>query len=84
MRERNYTGSTQPIATTPMLRRELIGGLDPELAAVPKAVIVPFGKAVEQALQALIAEGVVEPQRCCLVGLPVPHAAGHPMSRRWS
>ena len=77
VRGSNYTGSAPPIATTPLLRRVILEGLGPELAAVPSAVIVPLGDAAGRALQLLIDARVVDLRRCCL-GFPHPSGAnGH-------
>lgn len=74
VRANNYTGSAPPIATTPMLRRQILQTLGPELAAVPSAILVPLGRAVQNALGVLIAEGLIDPRRCCM-GFPHPSGA---------
>ena len=73
----NYTGSAPPIATTPLLRSEILRTLGPELASVASAILIPLGRAAEEALLILIADGIVAPGRCCM-GFPHPSGAnGH-------
>jgi hypothetical protein len=74
---RNYTGSTPPISLTSLLRRQVLDTLGPELTGVPDAILIPLGRAVEDALGLLIEEGTVAAARCCL-GFPHPSGAnGH-------
>ena len=74
---RNYTGSAPSILESPLLRRTIRTTLGPELAQVPDAVLIPLGKAAEQALEMLATDGTVARQRCCL-GFPHPSGAnGH-------
>lgn len=74
VRGNNYSGSAPPIARTPVLRRQILHTLGPELAAVPSAILLPLGRAVQDALEILIAEHLVDPQRCCM-GFPHPSGA---------
>jgi hypothetical protein len=77
VRGENYTGHTpRPLRHT-VLREMLFTVLAPELSAVPDALIVPLGKAVEECLSVLISSGLLSPDRC-LFGFPHPSGAnGH-------
>jgi len=73
----NYTGSNPPAAKSPFLLRVARELLVPELEAVPEAAIVPLGRAVEDVLEALAAEGCFRGKRW-LTGFPHPSGAnGH-------
>jgi hypothetical protein len=69
----NYTRHTPPPRPLrhPLLRRMVFDVLSPELAQVPGAQIIPFGKAVEDCLSALISAGLLSGERC-LLGFPHP------------
>jgi hypothetical protein len=61
----------------PVLKRAVETTLRDELAAVPEALIVPLGVAVEEALHHLTALGRLDAGRCAS-GLPHPSGAnGH-------
>jgi hypothetical protein len=79
--ERNYTGSSPPLVTVPLFRRYAFDVLAPELDRVPRSVVIPLGRAVDEALGLLIDAGALDPQRCCL-GFPHPSGAnGHRISQ---
>jgi hypothetical protein len=77
VRGENYTGHTPRPLRHLVLREMIFSVLAPELAAVPDALIVPLGKAVEECLSALISSGLLNPDRC-LFGFPHPSGGnGH-------
>ncbi len=69
----NYTGSAPSIPDSPLLIPYL-HILATEMLAVPAAIIVPLGRAVEHALHYLIRKGEIEVDRC-LFGFPHPSGA---------
>lgn len=74
---RNYAGHTPKIADTPILRRFVLGPFVEEIATIPKAIVVPLGKAVEGALNLVMDRGWLTRERC-LFGFPHPSGAnGH-------
>lgn len=61
----------------PLLRRYLVDLLAPELEAVPHALVLPLGKAVEGCLRFLAGRRLLEQDRC-LFGFPHPSGSnGH-------
>jgi hypothetical protein len=63
---KNYSGTAGPVQslkTARSLRRMANTYLGPELAAVPKALILPLGRAVEGSLCILVASGSLDPAR---------------------
>lgn len=70
---RNYSGHPSPV-TIPLLREFLTGLLAPELAAVPDALIIPFGDAAGRCLDWLARQGALDPTRI-LGGFPHPSGA---------
>lgn len=74
---RNYGGTNPTVPRSELLQgyvRELLG---PELVAVPDALIVPLGKAVETCLGLLVSDGSLQAHRC-LFGFPHPSGGnGH-------
>jgi hypothetical protein len=71
----NYSGRS--ITDHPIFQELLIKLLAPELAEVPQALIVPFGKSVEQAVMFLGDAGLLDATRV-LRGFPHPSGAnGH-------
>jgi hypothetical protein len=70
----NYGGQSPKQQASELLRQLIAEYLVPELARVPKALIVPMGTAVSGALVDL---GVTNADRC-LIGFPRPSGAnGH-------
>lgn len=67
----NYAGHRPKIGKHPFLRRFLLETLAPEIRSIPKALIVPLGKGVEESLNFLILNKAVDAERC-LLGLPHP------------
>lgn len=73
----NYTGHKPKLLRHPSLRRYVDGRLASELEAMPDALIVPCGKAVDEALAHLVASSRLDARRC-LIGFPHPSGAnGH-------
>lgn len=68
---KNYGGSGPSVEASPLLSKYLIATLAPELEAVPEALILPLGVAVEGCLRALIRLGKLDQDRC-LFGFPHP------------
>ncbi len=76
---KNYTGHSPRLLKHPEFRKFVEGQLSQELEEVPKALIVPQGKAVAEVLRHLSVEGKVSEQRCLL---DFPHASGANGHRR--
>jgi hypothetical protein len=69
----NYTGHSPKLLKSATLLDYVENVLGAELRLLPKALVVPCGAAVDDALQHLTAKGIVEEGRC-LFGFP--HASG--------
>lgn len=77
MNGENYRGAHPRPARSPLLTRFVHELLAAELALMPQALVLPFGKAVEGCLRLLIAAGELDGSRC-LLGFPHPSGAnGH-------
>ena len=70
---KNYTGHSPKLLKTPTLLNFVENVLGAELRKLPKALVVPCGEAVDDALRHLAAKGIVDEERC-LFGFP--HASG--------
>jgi hypothetical protein len=74
---KNYSGHSPSITKTPILRDYIDHYLRDELERVSEALIVPLGKAANKAMQILIDDRAINPERC-LTGFPHPSGAnGH-------
>ena len=74
---KNYGGGNPPVDRSAMLTRFVHERLAAELAAIPGALVLPLGKAVEGCLRILIASDELEEARC-LFDFPHPSGAnGH-------
>ncbi len=74
---KNYGGGNPRVDQSPMLTRFVRERLAPELAAIPTALLLPLGRAVERCLRILIGHGELDEVRC-LFGFPHPSGAnGH-------
>jgi len=74
---KNYGGANPRVARSAMLTRFVRERLTAELAAIPDALVLPLGRAVESCLRMLIATGQLDEVRC-LFGFPHPSGAnGH-------
>jgi hypothetical protein len=74
---RGYSGHRPGMLDHPVLKRAVETTLCDELAAIPDALIVPLGVAVEEALHHLTALGRLDAERCAF-GFPHPSGAnGH-------
>jgi hypothetical protein len=71
---KNYGGANPRVERSAMLTRFVHEQLAAELAAIPDALVLPLGKAVEGCLRLLIAAGQLEEARC-LFGFPHPSGA---------
>lgn len=73
----NYTGSSPSIARSPVLGPYIFGRFRKEVQTVRRALIIPLGARVTDALQLLVQAGEVDASRC-LLGFPHPSPAnGH-------
>jgi hypothetical protein len=72
--DRNCGGANPPLCTHPVLRSLVKASLGPRVAMAGQALVVPLGKAAQQAIQLLIDEGLLD-QRRCLLGMPHPSGA---------
>ncbi len=74
---KNYAGANPRVDQSPMLTRQVRERLSLELAAIPEALLLPLGRAVEGCLKILIGDGQLDDRRC-LFGFPHPSGAnGH-------
>jgi hypothetical protein len=74
---RDYWGRHPVLLRSPLLRPFLYDVLEPELRALPRAVVVPLGRIAGEAVAALVEAGSVPIERC-LFGLPHPSGTnGH-------
>jgi hypothetical protein len=71
--KRNYTGHSRPLMNYQPFREYVERMLAGELRMLPRALVVPCGEAVSQALGHLITRGDLKESRC-LMGFP--HASG--------
>ena len=71
---KNYGGANPRVEQSAMLMRFVHEQLAAELAAIPDALVLPLGKAVEGCLRMLIATGQLKEARC-LFGFPHPSGA---------
>jgi len=69
----NYSGSPS-LPSTPLLRKHLMQWFATEMAALPKAVFIPLGPAVSEAVEAVAKHLNLSPDRI-LAGLPHPSGA---------
>lgn len=80
-RGKNYSGSSPTPTKHPFLKKMLDVVFAEELETVNHCLIVPLGKAVEQALEYSVEQGRVDPSRI-LRGFPHPSGAnGHRISQ---
>jgi hypothetical protein len=70
---KNYGGNPR-VERSALLTRFVHERLAAELAAIPDALVLPLGKAVESCLRMLIAAGHLQEARC-LFGFPHPSGA---------
>jgi hypothetical protein len=80
---RNYTGASPPLTRHPALRPLVRASLGARLAMVPTALVIPLGKAAQDAVAFLAAEGLVDPVRC-LLGFPHPSGANGWRARQYA
>jgi hypothetical protein len=74
---RNYTGHSPDLLCEAILLRYVELVFATELAAMPRALVVPLGSCVDAVLRHLINIGALNPKRC-LLGFPHPSGAnGH-------
>jgi hypothetical protein len=69
----NYNGRRPPLMKTTLLREYVFGSLAEDLSTAENALIIPLGKAVAEAVQALVAVGRLDSRRCLL---KFPHPSG--------
>jgi hypothetical protein len=72
--QQNYAGYTPSLFKTSLLRRFVIEVLGGEVQRIPNALVIAVGKSVGEALQLLVAERLLEAERC-LIGMPHPSGA---------
>jgi hypothetical protein len=70
----NYTGHRPQLLTHPLLKRYVDEDFCAEMKMIPKAFIIPMGKAVSAALEHLVSQGAISGDRCCF-GFPHPSGA---------
>ncbi len=67
----NYGGGNPTLIGHPVLRSFVRASLGPRVAMAGSALVVPLGKAAQDAVTLLIRDGLVERERC-LLGFPHP------------
>jgi hypothetical protein len=67
----NYGGASPPLARHPVLRSMVRACLGARIAMAPDALVIPLGKAAEEGVSLLTADGLINSGRC-LTGLPHP------------
>ena len=70
----NYTGHRPNVLKHPLLKHYVENVFSAEIKLIPRAFIIPFGKAVSSALEYLIQKGELTENRCC-IGFPHPSPA---------
>lgn len=70
----NYTGSKPRMADVEFLREQIEGMFAPEMDAIPAALIVPLGRAVDESVASLVRAGHIDTVRI-LTGFPHPSGA---------
>lgn len=79
--QKNYTGHQPDLLNHPLFKHYVKDVFSAEICLIPRAFIIPLGKAVSSALEYLIQEGVLSEDRCC-IGFPHPSPAnGHRKSQ---
>ncbi len=73
-RGQNYTGHRPPLIRHPLLRSLVVASLGAQLGMVRDALIIPLGRAAQDAVELLIALDLLEEDRC-LLGFPHPSPA---------
>jgi hypothetical protein len=77
----NYTGHRPALLNHPLLKHYVKDVFSVEICLLPRAFIIPLGKAVSSALEYLIQKGELSGDRCC-IGFPHPSPAnGHRKSQ---
>ncbi|GFN32893.1 uracil-DNA glycosylase family protein [Paenibacillus xylaniclasticus] len=75
--KRNYNGTTPPLLTHPLLKREARSTIEEQLDYMRQALIIPLGVSVENGLRQFVEERLLDRARC-LWGFPHPSGAnGH-------
>lgn len=67
----NYGGARPPLVGHPVLRSLVRAGFGARVTMAPNALVVPLGKAAQEAAGLLISEGILDPRRG-LEGFPHP------------
>ncbi|MGK9252930.1 hypothetical protein [Paenibacillus humicus] len=70
----NYSGHRPPLRRSPLLAEIMIGHMGTELSSMHKPLIIPLGRAVEEALRLLAADGWLSEAQV-LWGFPHPSGA---------
>jgi hypothetical protein len=77
IRGQNYSGHTPRLLMHPILRRIIEQVWLRRVALVPKALVIPLGKAVSDVVEHFAEEGAIDVRRC-LLGFPHPSGGnGH-------
>ncbi len=70
----NYSGGNPPLIGHPVLRSLVRASLGPRVAMAAEALVIPLGKAAQDAVMLLTADGLLDRERC-LLGFPHPSGA---------
>jgi hypothetical protein len=78
----NYGGATPPLARDPVLRSLVRASLGARIAMTQNALVIPLGKAAQDAVALLATGGLVRPGQC-LTGFPHPSGANGHRARQY-
>ncbi|MHB1527563.1 MAG: hypothetical protein ACYCZN_15050 [Candidatus Dormibacteria bacterium] len=73
-RGQNYTGHRPPLIRHPLLRSLVVASLGAQLGMVRDALVIPLGRAAQDAVELLVDLNLLEEDRC-LLGFPHPSPA---------
>jgi len=79
----NYGGGNPPLIRHPVLRSFVRASLGPRVAMAGSALVVPLGKAAQDAITLLTSDGLLDRERC-LLGFPHPSGANGWRARQYA
>jgi hypothetical protein len=79
----NYHSGNPSLIRHPVLRSFVRASLGPQVAMAPAALVVPLGMAAQRAVTLLIADGLLDWERC-LMGFPHPSSANGSRVRHYT
>jgi hypothetical protein len=79
----NYGGANPPLAHDPLLRSLVRASLGARIAMTPNALVIPLGKAAQDAVTLLAADDLIGTAQC-LTGFPHPSGANGHRARQYT